>query len=33
MKRKLIALLPNFDEFYENYGVTEGDGMWVAFEY
>ena len=29
---RVNALLPNFDEFYETYGITEGDGMWVAPE-
>lgn len=29
---RINGLLPNFDEFYETYGITEGDGMWVAPE-
>ncbi len=29
---RINALFPNFDEFYETYGITEGDGMWVAPE-
>ncbi|MCH5188128.1 MAG: S-layer homology domain-containing protein [Oscillospiraceae bacterium] len=29
-KTRVNAVLSNFDEFYETYGITEGDGMYVA---
>ena len=25
-------VLQNFDQFYEAFGITEGDGMWLAPE-
>lgn len=31
-KTRVNAVLSNFDEFYETYGIEEGDGMYVAPE-
>ena len=31
-RTRVNAVLSNFDEFYEVYGITEGDGMYVAPE-